>query len=92
MVTGNMARILREEEDASKVTALGCDVCCAEGDSTMLYGYVGKNTKLCMTGWNCFGWFSGYPWVLFKDGCLVSDLRTGSLEADTLEGYYDVPL
>ena len=70
-----MVEIDMEKEHAPRVAALGCDVCAAKGDPTMLYGYVGKHTKLCMTGLNCFGWFSGYPWVLFEAGQLVSDLR-----------------
>ena len=24
---------------------------------------------------NCFAWFSGYPWVLFEEGFLISDLE-----------------
>ncbi len=61
----------------------GCDVCGAENDMTTLYSHIGKDAKLCMTGRNCFGWFSGYPWVLFEAGQLVSDLRDYSLEVRT---------
>ena len=53
----------------------GCDVCGAENDPSTLYSHIGKDTKLCMTGLNCFGWFSGYPWVMFEEGLLYADLR-----------------
>ena len=51
-----------------------CDVCGAPADPSTLYGYVGKDTRLCMTGRGCFAWFSGYPWTLFEMEMLVSRL------------------
>jgi len=55
----------------------GCDVCGAENDPMTLYSHIGKGTKLCMTGLNCFGWFSGYPWVLFEMKVLATQLPGG---------------
>jgi len=47
-----------------------CDVCGIALARDVLHSRVGENASLCMTGLNCFGWFSGYPWVLFEMGAL----------------------
>ena len=46
-----------------------CSVC---GRVMTDYAVVGKDEQLCWE--KCFGWFSGYPWVLFEMGMLKSDL------------------
>ncbi len=50
-----------------------CSVCGAQSGD---FAVVGANERLCMNrDGGCFAWFSGYPWVLFEMGYLVSDLR-----------------
>lgn len=56
------------------------DNCAICGNKTGPEGYaivVGAE-RLCLS--RCFGWFSGYPWVLFEMGRLTSDLRNYDLE------------
>ncbi len=58
-----------------------CSVCGAQvGAGHGDFAMVGANERLCMVNGEksagCFAWFSGYPWVLFEMGSLVSNLRT----------------
>ena len=39
------------------------------------FAVIGAKERLCMGEDSCFGWFSGYPWVLFEMGYLYSDLK-----------------
>ena len=52
-----------------------CSVCSAQSGN---FAMVGADERLCMvsdeTHAGCFAWFSGYPWVMFESGRLVSDL------------------
>lgn len=62
-----------------------CVVC--GGPAPRNFGVVAAGERLCMVNdevnANCFGWFSGYPWVLFEAGQLTSDLREYDLEVRT---------
>ena len=39
------------------------------------YAIVAANEHLCLA--ECFGWFSGYPWVLFEMGMLTTFFEFG---------------
>ena len=52
-----------------------CDVCKLELSIKDMSAVVGSGCRLCMTGSNCFGWFSGYPWVLFERGILKTSFE-----------------
>ena len=55
-----------------------CTVC---GRDLKDSAVVGRGEALCVGREDsCFGWFSGYPWVLFEMGRLTSDLRNYNLE------------
>ncbi len=53
---------------------MNCSVC--DGDTGRDFAMVGVDERLCMVNGEksagCFAWFSGYPWVLFEMGALVS--------------------
>ena len=62
------------EHLAAKESLLICVVCGRDLKKDM--AIVGRGEALCIGRENsCFGWFSGYPWVLFEAGRLTSDLR-----------------
>ena len=68
---------MTENRDHSK----DCVVC---GRATLTdYAVVVGGERLCLI--ECFGWFSGYPWVLFEIGMLVSDLRAWSTHEEILD-------
>lgn len=63
---------------------MNCSVCGSEIGAVKVGGLtsyvefavIGTEEHLCVGKEDsCFGWFSGYPWVLFEMGNLVSDLR-----------------
>ena len=59
-----------------------CQICTVCGVAlTKDKAIIGRGEALCVGREDsCFGWFSGYPWVLFEDGRLTSDLRDYALE------------
>ena len=53
-----------------------CSVCGMQvGPGHDDFAVVGREEYLCASAQkSCFAWFSGYPWVLFEMGMLVSRL------------------
>ena len=64
-MTCQVTESLRLTKDEPGRPQFNCAVC----NRVMVdFAVVGKDENLCWE--TCFGWFSGYPWVLFERGIL----------------------